>query len=160
MRRAILSAFSVALALTVAPALAQQKSAANERAMTRAAAIEKKVIEGFSKRDPAALADLYTPDAVFVGVDGVAATGRAAIQEVEAGTIKAWGNNFKYTAVLKEARPIGNGIWAIVDAATEINGTTTRSHVFNIFVPQGKDWKILATSIGRNAPPPGPPPAR
>jgi len=160
MRRAIVTASAVVLALAITPALAQQKSKANDRAMERANALEKKVIAGFNNKDAAAVAALYTADAVFVGVDGAAVTGPAAIQAVDAGTIKAWGNNFKYTAVVKEARPLGNAIWTVVDARTEINGTATTSHVFNIFVPQGKDWKILATSVGRNAPPPGSPPAR
>ena len=160
MRKAIVTASAVVLALAITPALAQQKSKANDRAMERANALEKKVIAGFNNKDAAAVAALYTADAVFVGVDGAAVTGPAAIQAVDAGTIKAWGNNFKYTAVVKEARPLGNAIWTVVDARTEINGTATTSHVFNIFVPQGKDWKILATSVGRNAPPPGSPPAR
>ena len=160
MRKAILSVFAVALTLVITPALAQQKSTANDRAMERAAAIEKKIVDGFAKKDPAALADLYTSNAVFVGIDGVVARGHAAILAAEAGTIKGWGNNFKYNTVVKEAYPIGNAIWAIADATVEINGTASSSHVFNIFVRQGKDWKILATSVGRNVPPPGAPPAR
>jgi uncharacterized protein (TIGR02246 family) len=159
--RKILPAFAMALVAAAAPAVAQQKPTANDSSMERAAAMEKTIVDAFNKKDAAALAALYTRSAVFVGPDGKAVTGRAAIEATEASTLKAWGD-FKFTGEVKEAHAVGNGFWAIFDSSVDGNGPNgpvkVRSHVLNVFVPVGKDWKVAVTSIGANVPPPGAPP--
>jgi ketosteroid isomerase-like protein len=138
--------------------MAQEKSAADGTAMKRADAMEKKIVDAFNKKDPAALANLYTDNAVFVGPDGKALMGHAAIQQDEADTIKAWGD-FTFKGELKEAGAFGRGFWGLYEASVDGNGphgpVKVRSHVLNLFVPVGKDWKIVVTSIGANVQPPG-----
>jgi uncharacterized protein (TIGR02246 family) len=163
MRKAIVTAFAVALALAVTPALAQQKSAPTDRAMEAATAMAKKVTDAINKKDAAGYAALYTSDGVFVGPDGKAVKGAAAITALQAATFKAWGD-FKFSATTQEARATGNRVWAIVDATIDGKGPngpiSLRSHVLNVYVPEGKGWKIAVTSVGLNVTPPGMPPAR
>ena len=131
--------------------------------MERAKAMEKIVVDAFNSKDPATIAGLDMPDAILVAPDGKIYKGRAAIQTYYANTLKAFGD-FKTTYAAQAAGPIGNGIWAIYDSAIETkgpNGPISRAvHVMSILVPQGKEWKFAALSVGANVPPPGAPPAR
>ncbi|HXQ52620.1 MAG TPA: nuclear transport factor 2 family protein [Stellaceae bacterium] len=152
--------FAVVLSIAAAPAIAQQKSSANDRAMEHAAAIEKMIVDNFNKKNAAGIAALYASNALFVGPDGKTYTGRAAVEADEADTIKAWGD-FKFVGEVKEAHAVGNGIWALMSSAVDGNGPNgpvkVRSHVVNVIVPEGKGWKIVLTSIGANVPPPAAP---
>ena len=161
--RKIASIFVIGLLIAAAPALAQQKAASNNRAMKEAKLLEKKVTEVVNKKDAAGYAALYTSNGIFLAPDGSSSKGHAAIEALQAATFKAWGD-YKFAVVTKDAGTIGNGIWTIDEATIDGKGPngpiSIRSHVLNILVPQGKDWKIAVTSVGLNVTPPGMPPQR
>jgi uncharacterized protein (TIGR02246 family) len=161
--RNVLSAVAAVLVFIGAPAFAQQKSSADDRAMERAKALEKAVIAAWNSKDPAKVAALDTPNAVLVAPDGKVYKGRAAIEAYYVNLFKAFGD-FKFTYTAQAAGPIGNGFWAMFDSTAESkgpNGPISRpSHVMGVFVPQGKEWKFAAISVGANVSPPGAPPAR
>ena len=156
-------ALGFALIVAAAPAVAQQKAPASDRATQTATAMQKRVADVINKKDAAGYAALYTADGVFVGPDGNSAKGAAAIAAVQTGTFKAWGD-YKFAATTREARAIGNRVWAILDATIDGKGPNgpiaIRAHVLNVYVPDGKGWKIAVTSIGLNVTPPGMAPAR
>ena len=122
--------------------------------MERANAMQKKIVELLNKRDAAGYAALYTADGVVIGPDGSLATGHAAIEASEVAALKAWGDA-KFATVTKEARAIGNGvIWTVLDSTIDGKGPNgpiaLHSHVLNMYVLDGKDWKIAVSSIGLN----------
>jgi ketosteroid isomerase-like protein len=151
-----ITAIAIVLSLAAAPALAQQKSSANARALEHATALEKMIVDAFNKKDAAGLAALYTSNALFVAPDGKTYRGRAEIEKDEANTIKAWGD-FKFAGEVIEAHAVGSGFWAVFSSSVDGNGPNgpvkVRSHVVNVVVPVGKGWKVVMTSIGANVPP-------
>src|SRR6185437_1209020 len=160
--RKIISMSAIAL-VAAAPAFAQQKSTAHDRAMARETEMGKKVSELFNKKDAAGLAALYTTNGIFIDPTGKVARGRAEIEAAEAATIKAWGD-FTFNWAAKDAGVVGNGSWGLIDVTVNAKGAngpmTVRSHSLNVLVPVGKEWKIAVTSIGANVPAAGAPPQR
>ena len=155
--RKLLTALAIAIVFGAAPARTQEKSTPNnDRAMERAASIGNELAAAFNKKDSQGVAALYASDGVFVGSDGNAAKGRAAIQAAEAKIIKAWGD-YRLSVVTKDAGTIDNAVWAIAELAVEIKSAdgpiTIRMHVLNIFEPEGDNWKVAVTSVGTNFPP-------
>jgi ketosteroid isomerase-like protein len=149
--------------LAGAPAIAQQKAAGSNRAMERAVAEQKALVDDFNKHDAAAIAALYASNAVLVGPTGDVAKGRAAIEQTEANTIKGFGN-FKFASVVKDGGAVGNGVWFTFETTIESkagSGPTIHVHGLSVLAPDGgKSWKLAATSLAANVPPPGAPPAR
>lgn len=161
--RKVISILAVALVIAAAPARAQQNAASNARTMARAVAIEKNIVELFNKRDAAGLAAHYTRDGIYVGPDGKPVTGRAAIEAAYAASFKAWGD-FKFTGEVKAARAVGGAFWTLVEATVDGKGPAgpiaLRSHVVNVVVPAGRDWRIQIGSVGPNVSPPSAPTQR
>jgi len=161
--RNVLSISAIALLAIAAPALAQQKAAGTDRAMAQAVEWQKRVADIFNTHSAVGVAALYASDAAFVDPSGNGVKGRAAIEAVEVATFKAWGD-FKFASTIKEARAIGNGLWFTFETTVDAKGAngpfTVRLHGLNVLVRQGKDWKIAATSLGVNLPPPGASPQR
>jgi uncharacterized protein (TIGR02246 family) len=156
--RDIVSVLAITLAVTAGPALAQQKPAPAATAMARAQAFTAEVNSTFNKKDPAAVAALFTADALLVGPDGTRVQGRKALVAYFTTTFGTWGN-FTYTATVKEAHPIGNGMWADVSSTIQTSGPagTLKSHLADILIPEGKGWKLRFVSVGPDAAPPGMP---
>jgi uncharacterized protein (TIGR02246 family) len=148
------------LSVAAAPAVAQQKSSSDARTMERASALEKGVVAAINKKDPAAIAAMYTGNGVVVGPDGKMITGRAAIQAYYTNNFKVWGD-FKFEGEVTEAHAVGSGIWMVLATRIDGNGPAgpikLRSHVVNVAVPAGKGWKVELTSVGANVAPPGAP---
>jgi ketosteroid isomerase-like protein len=155
------TAFAVMLAVAAAPAGAQQKPAPGPTAMARATALTDEVNATFNKKDPAAVAALFTTDALLVGPDGTRVQGRKALTAYFTTTFGFWGN-FTYKAEVKEAHPIGSGMWADVTSTIQTSGPagTLKSHLADIIVPVGKGWKLRFVSVGPDAAPPGMPPPK
>lgn len=157
--KASIAAAMMVFAVAATPAMAQGNSAADTKAMQNADAMTKKTVDAIVKKDAAAMANLFTTNAVFALPDGSSVKGRAAIQKTEADTFAAWGT-FTFTARLKEVGSLGpRSFWALSDASIDGNGpkgpVKIRSHVLGVYVLVGKDWKIAAESIGANVTPPG-----
>jgi ketosteroid isomerase-like protein len=152
------TALGLVLCVTAAPALAQEKSETNSKAMHIADAVVKKVVDAYNSKNAATLAGLDTENAVYVGPDGKEVTGHPAIQQAIGNVIKAWGD-FRFKGELKDARPFGPGIWALFDTSVDGNGPhgpiKISAHAVSLLMPVGKDWKIVLTSIGPSVPPPG-----
>jgi uncharacterized protein (TIGR02246 family) len=150
---------AVMLALTATPSIAQRTPARNLAAIDRATFVGNRVIAAFQQKDAAQVAALYTANGVFVGPDGSVAKGRSAIEAAQAKIINAWGD-YSFTAQTREAGRIGNGIWAIADATIDsrrpTGPVTLHTHILNILVPAGHDWRIAVTSVGANVSPPQP----
>ena len=161
--RTVISISVIGLLIATAPAFAQQKSRADDRAMARAVAQQKMLVDLVNKGDAAGLAKAYAADGIFVDPAGAVAKGRAAIEKEQADTYKGWGN-YTFTSTPKEAHAVGNGYWYTVDTTIEIkrpNGPIiTHAHGLNVMMPEGKGWKIAITSVGLNVPPPGAMPQR
>jgi ketosteroid isomerase-like protein len=139
----------LAIALVAgAPAVAQQ-TPSDASAMQHATAMQMKVADAFNKKDAGAVGDLYTQNATFIGADGKAVTGQAAIRDADAAIIKAWGD-FTFKEQPIAAGTVGQGFWASYNSTvTAPDGTPKMSaHVFNVYVPVGNDWKIAATTVG------------
>jgi uncharacterized protein (TIGR02246 family) len=157
--RHVIAVFAIVLAFAAAPAGAQPKPAPGAMATEQARAFAAEVNATFNKKDPAAAAALFTTDALLVGPDGTRVSGRKAIQAYFVTSFGFWGN-FTYMAEVKEAHPIGNGVWADVSTTIKTSGPagTLRSHLADILVPVGKGWKARFVSVGPDVAPPGAPP--
>jgi len=158
-RKAFL-AFTIALIVTAAPALAQQKSTSKDRVMERASAEQKALVDSFNKRDAAGIAALYASNAVLVGPSGDISKGRAAIETTETNTIKGFGD-FRFASVVKDAGAVGNGLWFTFETTIETKGAngplTVHVHGLSVLAREGKGWKVAATTLAANVPPPGAP---
>ena len=162
--RKIMSIFVVGFVIAAAPVFAQQKSSADDRAMTRAVAQQKMIVDLVNKGDAAGLAAAYAADGIFVDPAGTVTKGRAAIEKEQADTYKGWGDGYKFSSTPKEAHALGNGYWYIVDTTIVLNRpngpVTTHAHGLNVMVREGKGWKVAITTVGTNAPPPSTMPQR
>jgi uncharacterized protein (TIGR02246 family) len=146
---------AIVLAVAAAPAFAQSKSSPEAKAMEHARAMAETVKAAFNRKDGAALTDLYTSDGLLIGVDGSMASGRAAIAQSYADLIQSLGD-FTFDYELKEAHPVGNGVWAVIVSsftANFPNGPSTRhTHVSEILVPVKGAWKIRLTHASADIP--------
>jgi hypothetical protein len=86
------------------------------------------------------------------------------METMQANTYKDRGDGYKFSSEPKEAHALGNGYWFTFETTIEMkrpNGpVVTRIHGINAMVPEGKGWKVAATTVGTNVPGPGAPPQR
>jgi uncharacterized protein (TIGR02246 family) len=146
--RTLVAVLALVLGFASAQAVAQTKSAPESKPMKEARILAEQVKAAFNRHDAAALAAMYTKDGLLVGIDGTMAQDPAAIQQAYSDLIKGLGD-FTFDYELKEAHPIGNGIWAVIVSAFTsnfANGPTTRhTHVSEILVPVKGKWMIRLT---------------
>jgi ketosteroid isomerase-like protein len=134
------------------PTYAQQKDVADPQTTQKILATVKAVVEGHNNNDPAAIAALYTHDAVFLTPEGLI-TGRQAIQKWFTDLYQWWhpknhivkvdGNAFHLIGT------VGNELWATGESSETGQGKAgepipVKFHWLCIFVREGDDWKILA----------------
>ncbi|HUB96492.1 MAG TPA: nuclear transport factor 2 family protein [Stellaceae bacterium] len=157
MRKSI-ALLALAVCVAAAPAFAQRhkRPSPEERAATAARAMAEQVKTAFNQKNAAALAALYTPDGLLIGIDGTMAHGPDEIERAEGDFITNLGT-YTFDYELKEAHPIGNGVWAVLVSAITSNfsnGPTTRhTHVSEILVPvKGGKWKIRMTHASADIP--------
>jgi uncharacterized protein (TIGR02246 family) len=131
----------VGLAISFAlPTFAQQKDTVDPEVRQQIEAVRMKFDEAFKKHDAAALAALFTQDAVLVWEGysgGAAASGQQAIE-------KRWAIELASspTSVSKlvQVRAIGNDICTIEEYSTSSMGHN--GYVVTIYVRDADTWKI------------------
>jgi uncharacterized protein (TIGR02246 family) len=130
----------VALAISLAmPALAQEQNTVDPEVHQQIEAAHMKFEEAYNKHDAAAVAALFTPDAVEVtqGLsEGGVSSGQEAIRkrfEVESAT----GSIF--SGQLVQVYTVGNDVCAITEYNMERH---YKAHAIIIYVRDADEWKI------------------
>ena len=145
MKIRLLSALVVGLAIGfVLPTVAQQKDAFDPKQQIRVLA--KKHDDAVNKRDPVAVAALYTQDGVLTTYDHGSFRGRKAIENVYARWYfkRQFSNYFttvnRVTAVGNQIR--STGTWSATPQ--NVNGVPTKDvgHYSWVVVREGDTWKI------------------
>ena len=151
------------------PTFAQQTNTPDPQLRQQIVALLEKFSEAWNNNDAAALAALYTKDAVFCGGEGSGPHyGREAIEKHFAEGFKLFHfSNHIATADQYSPHAIGtagNEVWALGEWSMTIqskNGGSPmqiKGHWGDIFVRDGNGWKARMV-VANNAPPP-PEPAR
>jgi len=120
------------------PSIAQEKNTVDPEVLQQIEAVYMKYDDAYNKNDAAAIAALFTQDAVEVwqGVsEGGLASGQQAIKKRYEAELAAGPH---ITGKLVQVYAIGNDICAI----TEFKTMVWSGHVAAIYVREGDDWKI------------------
>ena len=145
----------------ILPTYAQEKDVADPQTTQKILALFKAAGEARNNHDPAAIAALYTRDAVFFTPDGTI-TGPQAIQKWYTDLWQSWhpknsiakvdGNAFHWIGTA------GNALWATGEYSATGQGETAdgklvpekpipqKTHWLNIYVREGEDWKIQVSA--------------
>ena len=143
------------------PTFAQQKDAPDAQTTQKILAIAKAYEEGESKNDPAAIAALFTEDAIFVANTGPV-NGRQAIQNWYTELYKGWHpKNFMIKFDGDAPHLIGtdgNTLWATGEWSETGQGKTgeptpVKGYWGIIYTRQGDDWKIRMLTSNVTPPP-------
>src|SRR6516225_4553944 len=151
----------------VLPTLAQQTDTADPQLREQIVALFGKFTEAWNNNDAAALAALYTKDAVFCGGEGSGPHyGREAIEKWFAGGMKQFHfSNHVVTPDQYSPHVIGtagNEVWVLGEWSMTMqskNGGSPmqiKGNSLNIFVRDGDSWKARAILTNNAAPPPEP----
>lgn len=119
------------------------------------AAVGKQYVEAYNRKNAAAVAALFTDDAVRVNAQGII-RGREAIHNATQAALDAGGRdlNLQY----HETHVDGNTGWSVAEANFQVRGQDGKdlpAHVLatSFWIQSGGVWKIRAQSLV-NAPPP------
>jgi ketosteroid isomerase-like protein len=130
----------VGLAISFAlPTFAQQKETVDPEVRQQIEAVLMKFDEAFNKNDAAAIAALFTRDAVEVlgwETGGGAASGQQAIEKRYAINASAGFNN--HVSKLVQVYPIGSEVCAIIKASV----AQWKNTAVRIYVRDADTWKI------------------
>jgi uncharacterized protein (TIGR02246 family) len=160
--RLLLSFSGLAIGFAV-PALAQWKDTADPRVAPQLvsfydSALPMKYEEAFNKKDAAALAALFTEDAVLVAPEGLF-SGRYAIEKGYAGVFQR-SHLTNFFGVRDQLNAIGNELWAVGEWSSLLQSQTGPVQVggywSEIYVREGDTWKIRMSTF--NVTPPETPP--
>jgi uncharacterized protein (TIGR02246 family) len=153
--RSILGIAVAAIIVAVSGLASAQQTQSTDPANSPFAAIGKQYVEAYNRKDAAAVAALFTDDAVRVNAQGIV-RGREDIQKTTKDALDAGGHdlNLQY----REAHIDGNNGWSIAEANFRVRGkdgadTPVRVLATTVWVQSGGVWKIRAQSLV-NAPPP------
>ena len=130
-----LAGFAIGFAM---PAFAQEKDTVDPEVRQQIEAVRIKFDEAFKKHDAAALAALFTQDAVEVWEGysgGAAASGQQAIEKRYRATFAA---PTPLDSKIIQMFPVGSDICAIM----EYKIPTWKGHVMTLFRREADDWKI------------------
>ena len=143
----------VALAISFAiPAFAQQKEAVDPKTAQQIHALAAKFNEAFNKHDPAAVAALYTEDAVWKTYHGNY-HGRKRIEQGYADwSFKRW-NKHNWVTTISEVIRVGNevratGTWSCDLTTGEGAAGADNGHCRWVIVREGDTWKIREETLG------------
>lgn len=141
--RFVLTVVGLAIGFAL-PTFTQEKSTVAPRVYQQIEAVFTQFQEAFTKHDAAAMAALYTQDAVEVRSWQGMASGREAIQKRFADDFASNPGPMVNKIVL--LYPIGNDICVISDS--RVGGSMgSMADVVTIYVPQGDGWKIRMAYI-------------
>jgi uncharacterized protein (TIGR02246 family) len=142
-------AFSFAL-----PTYAQQKDVADSQTTQKILALTKAYAEAINNNDPAAIAALFTRDAVFVTPEGPI-SGRQAIQRWYTDLYQSWHPKNHTASVDGNALQVigtaGNEMWATGEWSEIRQGKNgepipVKGHYLDIYVREGDDWKVRVSA--------------
>jgi uncharacterized protein (TIGR02246 family) len=141
---------SLLLLAAVFPAMAQ------DMAMKVTEDASAKWMAAFNANDARRIAALFTPEGVFLPASAKEFKGREAIEKALAGRMPAgW---TKEAGSVHEAHAAGDMIWATGEyeliGSGEMSGKHFGGLFSEVFVKDGKDWRILLLTA--NAAPPKP----
>ena len=150
MKTLLLSALA-GLAISFAlPIYAQQKDLADPQTTQKILALSKALVEGYNNHDAAAIAALYTRDAVLV-TDTGPIFGRQAIQKWNTDLYQWWHPKNHIDKFDGNAPHLigtaGNEVWATGEWSETGQGKngepiTIKGYWAGIYVREGDDWKI------------------
>jgi uncharacterized protein (TIGR02246 family) len=148
----------VFLAVTAAGLVAMQSGSAADEAAIRALA--KEHASGWNSGNAAKAAAVYTDNALFVNVRGMATTGREAIEKSLAADLNGElkGSTFAATVdAIQFIRPdlaLATGTTSITGGGTPPEGL--KGHYLVVATKQGGAWKAAAVHAAAMPPPPKP----
>jgi uncharacterized protein (TIGR02246 family) len=127
------------------PIFAQEKDAVDPKTAQKIRAFAIKYDEAFNERDPAAVAALYTEDAVYVAHHGTF-HGRQAIEKTYADYFQNR-HSIKHVSTVDRLIAVGNdvrafGIWSSAYQDTNNSLEKDRGHFRWLLVRQGDTWEI------------------
>jgi|HubBroStandDraft_6_1064221.scaffolds.fasta_scaffold382434_1 ketosteroid isomerase-like protein len=141
----------IGLAISFAlPTYAQQKDLADPQTTQKILAIAKAFDEATNSNDPAAIATLFTRDAVFVMTEGPI-IGRQAIQKWHTDLFQWWHPKNHISKLDGNAPHLigtaGNELWVTGEWSETGQGKTgepipIKGYWSDIYVREGDDWKI------------------
>ena len=129
----------------VLPTFAQ--NTADPKTAQQVHALVAKFNEAFNKHDPAAVAALYTEDAVWDTYHGTF-RGRQRIQQVyEEWCFKVW-NKHNWTTTIRRVIPVGNEVRATGFWGCDLGGGGSDRGICKwVLVREGDTWKIRRESL-------------
>jgi uncharacterized protein (TIGR02246 family) len=141
-------------AVLSAPASARQKQMAPVGAKQEIETLVKRQTDFLMKKDAAALAGLFTDDALYATASGEIFSGRAKIRDYYSKTIPGLGDNFTRESTTDEVHVAGTTAWALGHGRTVIRTqegvADLRDHWVAIYETVGGEWKVRALSLGEN----------
>jgi uncharacterized protein (TIGR02246 family) len=145
---------------TVDPRIAQQRDLVGDpKALDEFSVLATKQSEAFTNKDAAAVAALFTEDAVLVAPDGIFSS-RQAIEKRYEDTFQRWPFTFFNDLRDCHLKAIENAVWSFREWGGTLQGETgpvlVNGHFSAIYVREGDDWKIRMLTLTEH-PRPAPP---
>jgi uncharacterized protein (TIGR02246 family) len=155
------------LAIGVAvPSIAQQKDTADPRmvqqcdllgvvsAIDEFGALSQKLDEAYNKNDAAAVAALFTEDAVLVAPDGIF-SGRQDIEKRYKDTLQRWPiTDFNGRRERRHLNAIDNAVWSAGQWASTFQSETGPAFAWGywsaIYIREGDAWKIRMLTLSEH----------
>jgi uncharacterized protein (TIGR02246 family) len=140
----------VGLAISFAlPAFAQEKETLDPQIRQQLDALSKKYDEAFNKNDAAAIAALFTQDAVEVGPDGPV-YGKQALEEHYRDGFPKWGHPTGHHNTIERVYVLGRDTCMIIKWNI---GEQLKGYVTTINVREGDNWLFRITTFNITSPP-------
>ena len=147
MKRRLLLLVGLAIGFAV-PTFAQQKETVDPQLIQKLDTMSKKYNEAYNNHDAAAVAAVYTEDAVFVSQTGLL-YGRQAIEKLHADMFKSWQpKNHTSTIDPHSARMLGpdtltrGGEWSETGKGKNGEDVPIKGYWSEIDTRQGDEWKV------------------
>ena len=148
--RLLLTLAGLALGYAV-PAFAQEKDTVDPQIRQQLDALSEKYTEAFNKNDAAAIAALFTQDAVEVGPDGPA-YGQQAIEKRYAEGFPKWGHPHDHLNTIERVYMLGKDTCVI----NKWSWGGLKGYVTTINVREGDKWLFRITTVNVTPPPAAP----
>ncbi len=118
-------------------------------------AVHAQYVGAFNRKDPHAVAALFTKDGIFVDGTGATTVGRDAIEAMFVQGFKLLGD-FTLEADAEHVGPVGTGAWDLGHGAQVFKTKDgVQKHLFHyavIYVREGGTLKVRAVSMGADIP--------
>ncbi len=128
------------------PTFAQQKDTADPQTAQQIRAAAKKYDEAFSKNDAAAMAALFTDDAVQVAPDGVY-YGREAIEKRYGELVFQQFHCNNHLVRVDQVIAVGSEVCWIGEWTCDCGGNQVKGYLSTVAVRDGDDWKIRISTL-------------